>query len=230
MLGTLSINGRNLSDFGIMVTDSGIFVSPDEDIESIQVAGRSGDLHISNHRFNNISVEYPAVIPEGFEQNFTAFSSWIKAQGEAMIEDSFRPDYYRKGRISSIEPSYKHKGIGTFVMTFDCNPQLWLKSGSEAVQCSNGQIISNPTSNGAKPLIRAYGTGTVTVGTCVLKINKAGTSYIDIDTDSHQAYEGDAFRNENITVNKWGELVSGDNTVTFDGLSKVEITPRWFEI
>lgn len=231
MLGTLSINQKDLSDFGIKVTDSGIFTSSEADIESVSAAGRSGDLHISNHRFKNIAITYPSIIYEGFEENFTAFRSWIMAQGELRIEDSFRPEYFRTGRVSgAITPNYKHRGAGTFEITLDCAPQLWLKSGEEGIECTDGQIINNPTYQGSEPIIRAYGMGTLTVGTTVIKVNKAGLNYIDIDCHTHQAYEGDVFRNENITVNKWGKLAIGDNTVTLSGIKKVEVIPRWFEI
>lgn len=231
MLGTLSINQKDLSDFGIMVTDAGIFTTSEADIESVSVAGRSGDLHISNHRFKNISITYPCIIFNGFEDGFTAFRSWIMSQGELRIEDSFRPDYFRTGRVTGvIEPNYKYTGAGTFNLTLDCAPQLWLKSGEEAIECTDGQIINNPTYQASEPIIRAYGTGTLTVGTSVIKVNKAGLNYIDIDCHTHQAYEGDVFRNENITVNKWGSLVSGCNTVTLSGIEKVEVIPRWFEI
>ena len=232
MLGTLTINGKSLSDFGVMVTDAGIFNSPEPDIESVSVAGRSGDLHISNHRFKNITISYPAVIYEEFEKNFLSLRSWLMAlEGNVRIEDSFRPEHYRTGRFTgTLTPNYTNKGIGSFEIDFDCMPQIWLKSGENGLSFMADGIISNDTSQTALPLIRVYGTGVVTIGGGVVNIKEAGTRYIDLDCLTKQAYEGDIFRNGNIVVNTWPELHPGENTVQLgSGIKKVEVTPRWFE-
>jgi phage-related protein len=234
MIGNLVVGNINCKDYGVFVSDAGIYASPEPDYTSYEIAGRNGDLHINNGRYKNVDITYQAFIAHEFEDKFVPFRSAILSQdGYVRIEDDFKQDMYRLGRLKSgIEGKIKlARGIGTFELEFDCKPQWYLKSGEqETVLTENGSIL-NPTVFPSKPLIRVYGKGTVTVGTNVFVINTAGTDYIEIDTDSKQAYEGTANRNSNIKVNQWGGLTSGNNTITLGtGITKVTVKPRWYEL
>lgn len=234
MIGNLVVGNINCKDYGVFVSDAGIYASPEPDYTSYEIAGRNGDLHINNGRYKNVDITYQAFIAHEFEDKFVPFRSAILSQdGYVRIEDDFKQDMYRLGRLKSgIEGKIKlARGIGTFELEFDCKPQWYLKSGEqETVFTENGSIL-NPTVFPSKPLIRVYGKGTVTVGTNVFVINTAGTEFIEIDTDSKQAYEGTANRNSNIKVNQWGSLSSGNNTITLGtGITKVTVKPRWYEL
>lgn len=234
MIGNLVVGNINCKDYGVLVSDAGIYASPEPDYTSYEIAGRNGDLHINNGRYKNVDITYQAFIAHEFEDRFVPFRSAILSQeGYVRIEDDFQKDMYRLGRLKSgIEGKIKlARGIGTFELEFDCKPQWYLKSGeNETVFTENGSIL-NPTVFPSKPLIRVYGKGTVTVGTNVFVINAAGTEFIEIDTDSKQAYEGAANRNSNIKVNQWGSLTSGNNTITLGtGITKVTVKPRWYEL
>lgn len=234
MIGNLVVGNINCKDYGVFVSDAGIYASPEPDYTSYEIAGRNGDLHINNGRYKNVDITYQAFIAHEFEDRFVPFRSAILSQdGYVRIEDDFKQDMYRLGRLKSgIEGKIKlARGIGTFELEFDCKPQWYLKSGEqETVFTENGSIL-NPTVFPSKPLIRVYGKGTVTVGTNVFVINAAGTEFIEIDTDSKQAYEGTANRNSNIKVNQWGSLTSGNNTITLGtGITKVTVKPRWYEL
>ena len=234
MIGNLVVGNINCKDYGVFVSDAGIYASPEPDYTSYEIAGRNGDLHINNGRYKNVDITYQAFIAHEFEDRFVPFRSAILSQyGYVRIEDDFKQDMYRLGRLKSgIEGKIKlARGIGTFELEFDCKPQWYLKSGeNETVFTENGSIL-NPTVFPSKPLIRVYGKGTVTVGTNVFVINAAGTEFIEIDTDSKQAYEGTANRNSNIKVNQWGSLTSGNNTITLGtGITKVTVKPRWYEL
>jgi phage-related protein len=234
MIGNLVVGNINCKDYGVFVSDAGIYASPEPDYTSYEIAGRNGDLHINNGRYKNVDITYQAFIAHEFEDRFVPFRSAILSQdGYVRIEDDFKQDMYRLGRLKSgIEGKIKlARGIGTFELEFDCKPQWYFKSGEqETVFTENGSIL-NPTVFPSKPLIRVYGKGTVTVGTNVFVINAAGTEFIEIDTDSKQAYEGTANRNSNIKVNQWGSLTSGNNTIILGtGITKVTVKPRWYEL
>lgn len=234
MIGNLVVGNINCKDYGVFVSDAGIYASPEPDYTSYEIAGRNGDLHINNGRYKNVDITYQAFIAHEFEDRFVPFRSAILSQdGYVRIEDDFQQDMYRLGRLKSgIEGKIKlARGIGTFELEFDCKPQWYFKSGEqETVFTENGSIL-NPTVFPSKPLIRVYGKGTVTVGTNVFVINAAGTEFIEIDTDSKQAYEGTANRNSNIKVNQWGSLTSGNNTIILGtGITKVTVKPRWYEL
>ena len=231
----LMFDGKSSLDYGVIISGSGVYNSPARDIESIAIPGRNGELHIDNGRFENIKVTYPAFIVKDFEHNFNAFKAMLKSTiGYKRLEDSYQPKYYRLGLFSDeLNPSMAVRNVaGSFNISFDCDPRLFLKSGEEVIEyTSSGQQIKNPTEFNSKPLIRAYGTGSVTVGGITITVNTADV-YTDLNCELMEAYKGSTNCNGNITVNsyKFPELLPGLNTITFNGLSKVEITPNWWTI
>ena len=56
----------------IYISGSGTFNAPEMDITTVEIPGRNGDLTISNNRFRNITVEYPAFIRKQFRHNAAA--------------------------------------------------------------------------------------------------------------------------------------------------------------
>ena len=91
--------------------------------------------------------------------------------------------------------------------------------------------ISNPTLFEAKPLIRVYGTGKLEVGSETITISKGATEYIDIDCDIQDCYEGSENRNGLVTLTDFPTLASGDTGIKLgSGITKVEITPRWWTV
>ena len=94
----LVYNGKALSEFGVHLTGSGTFNSPEKDYETIEIPGRNGDLHISNNRFKNVEVTYKAFIAgedlvtdpgTDFSFKMEAFRSWVlSCDGYKRLEDT----------------------------------------------------------------------------------------------------------------------------------------------
>lgn len=81
----------------------------------------------------------------------------------------------------------------------------------------------------AKPLIRVYGKGIVQIGKQTIEILKAPTEYIDIDCDIQDCFEGTVNRNSYVSLTDFPVLGPGSNGITLGtGITKVEITPRWW--
>ena len=88
----------------------------------------------------------------------------------------------------------------------------------------------NPTPFESKPLIKVTGTGTLTVNGVQIAISATPTT---IDCELMEAYNGTTSRNSDIvlTPNKFPVLKPGNNTITLgSGITKLEITPRWWRI
>ena len=117
--------------------------------------------------------------------------------------------------------------MGTVVVSFDCKPQRWLKTGENWVPVTSG--IFNPTNQKAKPVIRIFGTGTIMIGSKTITVNTAGTSYIDFDCETLDASEGAYNRNSNIEIDFQDlSLNPGNNGITLNGVT-AQIKPRWWE-
>jgi len=120
---------------------------------------------------------------------------------------------------------------GSFELKFDCDPRRFLKDGEQAIEVDDDITLINRTEYEAKPLVRAYGTGMFTIGGTTVQIVRAD-GYTDIDCDLQEAFKGTVNCNNNIvlTDGKFPELAVGNNEISFTGLTKLEITPRWWSV
>lgn len=230
----LTFDGKSSRDFEVWISGSGTFDAPERDVESIEIPGRNGDLHIDNGRFRNIPIKYPAFITKDFRHNFDAFKEYMLSQrGYKRLEDSYNPEYYRMAAYkNAISPEMAPLNrAGSFDIIFDCDPRRFLKSGEKAKILTAGGQLKNPTMYTALPLIRAYGTGTLTISGISVTVTTA-SEYTDIDSEIQEAYKGSTSRNMNIILSngEFPKFQPGINTVSFTGFSRLEITPRWWTI
>jgi phage-related protein len=230
----LTIDGKPTSDFGIFISGIGIYNAPERDVEVISIPGRNGDLTLDNGRFNDIEITYPCYIVREFADRFSAFKAYLLSRrGHFRLEDDYQPEHYRKAYFKDrIEANIQimHR-VGNFGITFICDPRRFLKSGDNVnVLTSNGSLF-NPTYYDAKPLIRVYGTGSFTINDVTVTIASAD-GYTDIDCEIMDAYKGATNCNGNIrtTDNKFPVLRAGQNNITKSGISRLEITPRWWTV
>lgn len=232
MIQTLTIGGRNLADFGVYISGEGTYNAPERSITEEIVPGRNGFLIIDNGRYQNIEVNYPAFIINDFPRNMSGMRSYLASlRGYTRIEDSYHPDEYRMGALIggiSVQTSGYMNREGRFNLTFSCKPQRFLRSGEYAIPVTTGMKIYNPTLFDAKPIIRIYGNGSVTLNGETM--NWSGPSeYVDIDCDIQDCY----YMGTNMNSYVEGDfpvLSPGENTITFTGSTSIRVTPRWWII
>ena len=233
MMDIISYNGKLLSEFNVYSDLSKAFGSPKKIIEYYDIEGRDGSLSSTNVRFEDIALPVPCYIRRNFKQNYRNLMAFLNStHGYQRLESTKEPNYYRMAIFEGgVEPDPQAYMIGgQFTLNFRVNPQRWLTSGEQWVSFTADGVINNPTLQPSKPIIRMYGTGSVMIGSKTITVSTAGTSYIDFDCETQDAYEGSYNRNGNISTN-FNEisLVPGDNGIDLTGLT-IEIMPRWFEI
>jgi Phage-related protein len=119
------------------------------------------------------------------------------------LEDTYNPTIFRLAAFQGpIDFDTELLQVGRTTLEFDCKPERWLKIGETAITATTDTSITNPTEFNAKPIIRVYGTGTVQVGTGTFTINTEGSSYIDIDCDILDCYEGATNQNSKVSITK----------------------------
>lgn len=230
------IDGVPSTDFGVYTTDAGVYDAPERRVKFVDVPGRNGSLVYDEDSFDNIDVRYPAIIRDDYKNNFAALRAFLLSRkGYVRIEDTFNPLEYRLGVYhEAIEPKttvgYK---MGSFEIIFNCKPQRFLKIGDmETTIPRSPSMMVNPTRYKAKPLIRCYGrSGTVKINGISVSVTGC-SSYVNLDCDIMESYEGSASRNSTTTLTNglFPVLDPGENTITFSGFSSVVITPRFFTI
>lgn len=134
----ITFGGIDSSTYGVYISGSDTFSAPERDVRYVQVPGRNGDLIIDNGRWNNITVTYPAFIPNTFESNVDAFrAAMMLKTGYHRLEDTYHPNEYRMASFSyGLNPSNitAYRRFGEFALTFNCKPQRFLKSGETPLQ------------------------------------------------------------------------------------------------
>lgn len=232
-LNSLTFNSINSLQYGVYISGTGVFNSPARDREMIEVPGRNGDIIIDHGRYKNIEVTYPAFIVKNFKSNLTAWANkMLEPVDYARLSDTYHPDEFRLAVLSQgmvVDP-VRWLAAGSFDLVFNCRPERFLTSGETATTFTAGGTINNPTDMPSKPLIRVTGAGTITVNGTAIEIASHSLSYIDIDCDLQEAFCGSTNANQYISLSEFPKLDSGANSVALTGVTKVEITPRWWRL
>lgn len=225
--------GKSIADFETYITDAGIYAMPGRSFEKVPVPGRNGDVLIEDNKYLNVEHVYPAVIVDDFDKNYPALGAFLLSQkGYKRLSDSFNPDVYYLATFKALD-SLKQKIMpkaGTFRIVFDRKPQRYLVSGDVVKTYTGDAVINNPTHFEALPFIRAYGTGTLTVGDVTVQITEAD-EYTDIDCEAQEAYKGTTNCNGNIVLTNgvFPSLKEGINNISMT-VERLEITPRWWTL
>ncbi|MBO5570847.1 MAG: hypothetical protein J6A79_18235 [Clostridia bacterium] len=226
-------NGKNSRDLGLVLSGEDVWKTAVPDLEFTSIPGHNGDLLISNNRYKNVEITYHVGVKRGFPLKYSDLMNFLLSDpGYHRLEDSYHPEHYRMGAFAAdVTPqpgALNHSG--TFDLTFNCKPQMFLKQGERTVELTANGSIYNPTLFASQPLIRVYGTGEVTVGQNSFRLTE-NYEYTDVDCELQDAYRGAENRNPNLvlTVGDFPVLKPGENIIVLGtGITKVEITPRWW--
>lgn len=228
--------GKNLREFGLQVSGVDAYGAPQRHVTREQIPGRNGSLLIDERTYADVEVVYHVAIRSHLTENIRGLSDFLlSSEGYQRLEDIYSPDTFcmaaYQNAIDLTAEGY-HNRWALFDLTFIRKPQRFLKTGDTAVEYTESSTILNPTSFEARPFIRVYGHGTVTIGDVSIAV--AGSSpYTDIDCDLQDAYYGVQNMNKYITLtpNRFPVLASGENTIRVgSGISKIIITPHWWRL
>lgn len=230
----ITYNGKSFLDFGVFISGSGTYNAAERDVDTVTIPGRNGELTIDKGRYKNVPLKYPAFIVSNFDANIEGLRNFLLSQkGFQRLEDTYHPEEFRLARISGefVAKPISELYAGEFDLEFDCYPQRFLKEGEQVVEITAATTLKSRFLTEAKPLIRAHGTGTFTISGVTVQITTAN-GYTDIDCDLQEAYKDTLATNCNanivLTSGAFPILYPGDNAITLNGITKLEITPRWW--
>lgn len=207
--------------------------APERDETFVSVPGRNGDLILDNGRYKNQTVPYKAYIIDKYNSNVKGLRNALLSQkGYQRLQDSINPEEFRLGKALPFDvDEYGILRAGEFTLQFNCKPQKFLTIGEEVITLTSNSSIYSDFVEEAKPLIRAYGTGSFSIGGVTIQITSANV-YTDIDCDLEEAYKDslatDCNANIVLTDDVFPTLKYGENQITMTGITKLEITPRWW--
>ena len=240
--GKITWNGTNSASLGVYVSGPGAYNAAEADVTVFQIPGRSGDLVVSNNRYKNIEVVYPAFIPTGLSTGAQSIRNWLRTSvGYADLSDTYDEDHVRRGRVTGVlEFSPVRPDGANFDITFDCMPQRWLVSGLEPQRIVSMTRLNNPTSFNARPVVEVEDPEDgleiefSNSKTITFTATESYAGIVVIDCETQDIYDKTSGNNLNYLF----EIDSADFPVLEDSTSimlsgnytSAYVTPRWWEL
>lgn len=230
-----ALDGKSSADFGAWVAQSNAWDGAMHDDSVIEIPGKDGALVYSNGRWHNFEMTVSVYVPERMQVRVDAIRAWLSSKHDKYYryEEALKPNEFRLARyVGPFTLSASDRVGAAFDLVFDCKPQRFLKLGEIPVRYPVDGRILNPTEYEAKPLIHCVGTsGTVTIGGVTVSVSRC-TSFVDIDCELMEVYEGSNNRNgvTTLTNGTFPTIKPGEWSVSFTGFTRVDITPRWWQI
>lgn len=227
-------DGVDSRTFSAVCFEKNTFGAPARVYDAQDIPGRSGILLMDGKKYPNVSHEYTCVIYETMTGNLQNFRNFlVNTVGYKRLEDSMHPDEYYMAayRSAVVAVMDDRRQMCKLDVVFDRKPQRFLKSGETVTTLTANGTITNPERTSARPLLRLYGTGTITIGHYAIQIISA-EEYTDIDCEMMEAYKGTASCNGRIRVidHTFPVLAPGANNIVLNGITRVDITPRWWRL
>ena len=250
----LYVDSVDLATYGVYISGQGTFGAGEREYTFYDVPSRDGALVGAQTRLANVSVSYECFIYTNFETNIRNLRSFLLSRvGYVKINDDYDTTHYRMGVYEGpFEPSVTTKNdAGQFTLTFNCQPQRWLTSGNTTVTINAGDgmntlIGTNPSPFKSKPIIAVYGSGSFTLNGVRVTVDAiSGVSSIKIDCDTmactyvdgygeHDAAYAVGFTENGVNDVDAPVLKTGENRInatnTYFTVTKIVITPRWWEV
>ena len=163
MTGTIIFNGTSSEDFGLIVEKLPPSVHASRRGDLISIPGRNGVIVREDGSFDTYQQEYQISFTQA-AQNRDPYAAareiavWLLgASGFCRLEDGFEPEHFRLARYSgeyNVDTVLMEYGKTT--LTFDVQPQRYLKSGETPLTFTGGSsaTIMNPTQFEARPLLK----------------------------------------------------------------------------
>lgn len=250
-MGYFVFNGIRSEDMGLKVQYYPAQPKPKRRVTKITVPGRNGVLRIPEDAWENVTCTYNCYF-KGSPEQASAIAEWLySAQDYAELRDSYHEGGFRLAAFDGpVDIENVLNKYGRISISFDCRPEFWLDSGQIKQEFTPESRtftapLLNPTKQYARPLIRIYTTGQISITFRTAKgISDAMTitgitEYIDLDCAAMLAYKGSTNMASKISmaegVPHFPEIAPGQGQIIFAGLAapaadKIEITPRWWTL
>lgn len=234
-------NGQSSLELGIRIKNKNTYSSAKRDLSLVSIPGRDGDLINSNKRFNNATVSYTCYLPAKSIAELAAkirnVKKWLFVDSDSYHEltDSYDSTFMRYAIFNSkLDIADEARIIGTFTITFSCQPFRYLISSLDAEEITSGSVLYNPFPFASKPYLKITGSGNITLSIS----NSTGTKlftfknvsgYVECDSELMNVYKDTTLKNNDFQADDFPKLAYGDNTISWTGtVTKVEIKTRWW--
>ena len=220
-------NGIDSRQMGVRVTKMPETVRAERRVETVEVAGRNGSLHVDEGTYSSYDRTMECALIN--RRKLDEVAAWLVGRGKMTF--STEPDKVYDVVISNkVSIAQMMRVFQKFQITMDTQPFKYsVNSFGETLELAQPQTVRNKGTVYAQPKITVYGSGDIT-----LNINGAAfmLSGVDgpttIDSESMEVYQGAESRNGTFSGIGFPRLEVGENAVSWTGnVEKIVIEPGW---
>ena len=227
-------DGVRSGSYEVYVADYTRFAAPKRLVEDIIIPGMNGTLTIDKGSYEDRILTVRCYAADNGPESVRELREILYADAgyrRLSFTDNTEEFFLAKYR-EAFDVGDNSRDKAEFEVVFTCRPQRFLTAGEEPQTVTeDGLLLTNPSAQEAKPLIRVYGTGGVlSVGDRMLYLDTID-EYVDLDCELQEAYKGSNNCNGNVRIAAWPILKNGQTGITFGGnITEAEVTPRWWRV
>lgn len=229
-------NGIYLTkDLGIMINKiTPNDVLAEERIDKLTFKRMNGVVYKETEAYEAYPLDIECTIPKrlGYEK-IKEIKNFLKQRNCELILYN-KPNVILKARlISKVNFDMPIHLDGEFLLSYEVQPFAELIEGRKWITISNNKKLINLGNYESKPLIKIFGTGSITItyNSKTMKFTNVKKTFI-IDTELEDVYgiDGENLNNYMDINSDFIAFPEGEFTISYSGASSVEIMPRWREL
>ena len=210
----------------MMVNKLPPIIKATKDIEKLEVEARDGFLTYDKGTYRSTIKNVECTIMD--LENLDFICLWLDGSDDVIFSNE--PDrIYRATIINQIPLEKIAATFHTLLIQFECQPHKY-SINDDIITLTNPGTIFNSGSVFSKPIIKLYGTGSITLTVNGLNVYLTNVSeYVTIDSNLEDAFKDSIYKNDDMKGLP-PVLQVGQNIISWSGtVTKLEIQPnmRW---
>lgn len=225
---TVEFKGITNKHFDLVVTHLDQRRRPEEQIETIEIEGRSGSLvdRYGDYKSYERKIEFVHIK----QDNAREIHKWLSGKGVLRTSEE-QYGYFYADVVGELERKLIGSGKSILTTTFLVEPYLYLDAGKNVIEITQQSKLYNIGSIYADPLIKVFGTGDgqILINSQVIQFSGI-QDYLMVDAKLKIVHKDNLPAGRKMS-GSFPVLEEGENIVFFNGgITKLEITPRWREL
>nr|DAN73281.1 MAG TPA: distal tail protein [Caudoviricetes sp.] len=214
---TFKFKNVNSNDLGIIVKEMPPIIRAERNIESIEIAGRNGNLYIDNNTYKTKKYQINCILKN--LDHIDEIKSLYLGKGKLELSTEANREY--DAVISNkIDISKYLQYLKEFPLEFEVNPIAY-SINEKIIEITKSQNISIDGNTNAKLTFIVFGIGTITINNIPVTVTE---SEVVIDCDLMNCTKNNMNKNDKVDLEEFPYLKNGENAITLgSGITKIKI-------
>lgn len=224
-------NGINSYDVGIYLIDLPITYKPSRNIETIEVTGTNGLLHIDNGTYQSYNIVINCTLSHLKPTHMVKdeLVKWLNGSGELIL--STEPNKkYRAYLNDSFALSPILDVFTEFSLNFEVYPYKFSNAADkDLIVITQETTVYNIGTLFSLPKITVYGSGSGSIFINDIEYQLQNiTAGMVVDSELQNVYSGNQNKNSSFLGFDFPSLPTGKSNIRFSGgITKLEVEPNW---